>query len=338
MAIFRCNKCGYLREVMNDYIGKSVHCPQCKQVNTIYDTVEFIEKVLAKSLTQYKELQQLRVQLQQLRVQLTPTESTDMTSVKPQPLADMNIYNTTDLTHQHQYEPIVAWFERQHIQLGINHRAIDTTGFFDEVAIQLGNQYDTLKFVIDQIRYIQQKGYTNVKITLSNSSQKQIATITRFCQELYDYSFVTKYSYQKQTKVIWLTLQTVPSIVKFFNGEWMEWFVFMKLLEFFHKKQLSVACLRGFTITFPNQDIHEIDVFFLINDTLPLCIECKTGEFRRDIEKYYGLRKRLNLDTTQFLVCVVGLSDEQAQGLSSMYNLTFVNERNFLQHVEQLIS
>ncbi len=316
---------------MNDYIGKSVHCPQCKQVNTIYDTVEFIEKVLAKSLTQYKELQQLRVQL-------TPTESTDMTSAEPQPLADINIYNTTDLTHQHQYAPIVAWFERQHIQLDINHRAIDTTGFFDEVAIQLGNQYDTLKFVIDKIRYIQQKGYTNVKITLSNSSQKQIATITRFCQELYEYSFVVKYSYQKQTKVIWLTLQTAPSIVKFFNGEWMEWFVFMKLLEFFHKKQLSAACLRGFTITFPNQDAHEIDVFFLINDTLPLCIECKTGEFRRDIEKYYGLRKRLDLDTTQFLVCVVGLSDEQAQGLSSMYDLTFVNERNFLQHVEQLIS
>ena len=265
-------------------------------------------------------------------------ELTDLTVVEQQPLADINIYNTTAMASQQQYEPIMAWFERQQIQLDINHQAIDTTGFFDEVAIQLGDHYDTFKLVSDKIKHIQQKGYTNVKLTLSKKSQKQIAAITRFCQELYDYSFVAKYFYQKPDKIIRLTLQTAPAIVKFFNGEWMEWFVFMKLLEFFREKQLSVACLRNLSVTFPNEDAHELDVFFLTNSTLPLCIECKTGEFRKDIEKYSILRKRLKLEKTQFLVCVIGLSQEQTQGLSSMYDVTFVNEKNFLQHVEQLIS
>ena len=331
MAIFRCNTCGHLREVTNDYIGKSVHCPRCKQVNPIHDTVGFVEKVIEKYLAQYKELQQLREQL-------APMELTDLTVVEQQPLADINIYNTTAMASQQQYEPIMAWFERQQIQLDINHQAIDTTGFFDEVAIQLGDHYDTFKLVSDKIKHIQQKGYTNVKLTLSKKSQKQIAAITRFCQELYDYSFVAKYFYQKPDKIIRLTLQTAPAIVKFFNGEWMEWFVFMKLLEFFREKQLSVACLRNLSVTFPNEDAHELDVFFLTNSTLPLCIECKTGEFRKDIEKYSILRKRLKLEKTQFLVCVIGLSQEQTQGLSSMYDVTFVNEKNFLQHVEQLIS
>lgn len=54
MAIFRCNKCGHLREIPNNYIGESVHCPQCKTVNQIQDTVGFIEKVLEKYILHYK--------------------------------------------------------------------------------------------------------------------------------------------------------------------------------------------------------------------------------------------------------------------------------------------
>ncbi|TKB27185.1 hypothetical protein FCL47_08385 [Desulfopila sp. IMCC35006] len=117
----------------------------------------------------------------------------------------------------------------------------------------------------------------------------------------------------------------------------MEWYVFIKSLEYFRDKQLSISCLRSLIVTFPNEDAHELDVFFLINNSIPLCIECKTGEFRQDIEKYSKLRKRLHLDKTQFLLCVIGLSQEQAQGLTAMYDVTFVNESTFLQHVEKLL-
>ena len=330
MAIFRCNKCGHLREVPNNYIGKSVQCPRCKTVNQIHDTVGFIEKVLEKYFLQYKELQDLRQQL-------APVKTSDSFPVEQLPLTDIDIYNTTAMASNQQYEPILTWFQERQIQLDINHQAIDTTGFFDEVAMQLGDQYEVLKLVSDQIKYIQQKGSTNAAIHLSKQSQKDIKLITQFCKELYDYSFVAKYFYQKQEKIIRLTLQTVPTIVTFFNGEWMEWFVFMKLLEFVRERQLSVACLRSLSVIFSNEDVHELDVFFLINNRIPVCIECKTGEFRQHIEKYSTLRKRLKLEKTQFLLCVIGLSQEQTQGLSSMYDVTFVNEKNFLQHVEQLL-
>lgn len=329
MAIFRCNKCGHVREVTNDYIGKSVNCPRCKHVNPIHDTVGFIEKVVEKYLAQYKELQLLRQQL-------APPDSLTISPPEESPLADIDIYNTTVMTGSQQYEPILTWFQQRQIQVTVNQKAMDTTGFFDEVAIQLGDHYDTLKIVSDKIKQIQRKGYTNVKLTLSKRSQKQVKAITRFCQELYDYSFVSKYFYQKQEKIVRLTLQTASNIVNFFNGEWMEWFVFMKLLEFFREKQVPSACLRSLSVTFPNEDAHELDVFFLVNNRFPLCIECKSGEFRQHIEKYSTLRKRLNIDKTQFLLCVIGLSDEQTKGLSSMYDLTFVNEKNVLQHIDQL--
>ncbi|MBE9139730.1 DUF1887 family protein [Nodosilinea sp. LEGE 07088] len=330
MAIFRCKTCSHLREVPNTYIGKLVNCPRCKKVNQIHGTVEFIEKVIERYLLQYKELQGLRQQL----APLNPSASLP---AEQQPLVDIDIYNTTAMASSQQYKPILTWFQERQIQLNVNHQAIDTTGFFDEVAMQLGDNHETLQLVSDQIKYIQQKGYTNATIRLSKKSQKDIKLITQFCKELYNYSFVAKYFYQKQEKIIRLTLQTAPTITAFFNGAWMEWYVFMKLLEFVREQQLPVACLRSLSVTFSNEDTHELDVFFLVNNRIPICIECKTGEFRQHIDKYSTMRKRLKLEKTQFLLCVIGLSEEQTQGLSSMYDVTFVNEKNFLKHVEHLL-
>ena len=60
MAIFRCNKCGYLREVANEHIGKSAKCSQCQNVAGIHETTAFIEKIIEKYFTLQKELVNLR--------------------------------------------------------------------------------------------------------------------------------------------------------------------------------------------------------------------------------------------------------------------------------------
>ena len=86
----------------------------------------------------------------------------------------------------------------------------------------------------------------------------------------------------------------------------------------------------------PNEDLHELDVFFLVDGSTPVCIECKTGEFRQDIDKYLRLRKRLGIDRSQFIVCATGLTDEQAAGLSSTYELTFVTQAGLTAHLARL--
>ncbi len=79
----------------------------------------------------------------------------------------------------------------------------------------------------------------------------------------------------------------------------------------------------------------ELDVFGLVGG-LPVCIECKSGEFRSRIERYQELRKKLGLDSRAFIVCVAGLEDGSLTGLSSMYKLTFVNESTLPQHLEKI--
>jgi len=330
MALFRCNECNHIREVGSDYIGKSVKCPKCSEITPIHDTVKFINALIQKHVAQNKELKKLQ---QKLAIE----NILDNQIAENNLIEEIDISNTKALTQADMYEPIVQWFKKYQIQIQINQEAVDTTGFFDEIALSLGNNFNVLSFVSDQIKYIQNKGYTNVKLDLSKKSPEEIRIINSFCKELYDYSFVAKYFYQKKEKIIRLSLQTAPKIRDFFNGIWMEWFTLMTLLEHFRDNKINVSCMRSLDVSFPNGMSNELDIFFITKNNIPVCIECKSGEFRQDIDKYLKLRKLLNIEKNQFVVCVFGLSQEQTQGMTSMYDLTFANENNLIKHIEAII-
>ena len=95
--------------------------------------------------------------------------------------------------------------------------------------------------------------------------------------------------------------------------------------------------MRSLNFSFPNGVSNELDIFFLTKNNIPVCIECKSGEFRQDIDKYLKLRKQLNIEKHQFVICIFGLSEEQTQGMTSMYDLTFTNETNLINHIEKII-
>lgn len=329
MAILRCNNCAYLREVPNEHVGKTVKCPVCEQASAIHDTVAFVKKLIDKYgvlLGKYRELEQSSVPASEARgpeIILGKDEEVDL-------------HNTAVMSNSMQYKPIISWFERKNIKVEVNHNALDTQGFYDEVAVELGDQFQVLQEVLDKIRKTQRNNYTSVVLNLNDYSQNQIKTITGFCKNLYEFSFVAKYFYNKNEKRVHLTLQTMPAIVGFFNGEWLEWYVFMKLLKHFYESKRLFSCLRSFNIQFANEDKYEVDVFFLINSRIPVFIECKSGEFRSFIEKYSKMRRRLDIEKENFLLLVLGVSDEQVLGLTKMYDITFVNESNFIQHIARL--
>lgn len=331
MAIFRCTHCHYIRELPSAYIGKSAKCPQCSKPAKVQDTVKFLTLLLKKHLAQGKELQVLRARVQDKQEPgVAPTPRNDT-------FKKLDIHNTDYLTQADNLKPLIQWFKQHNINAEIPPEAIDTTGFFDEVALLMGDDFELLNIVTKQIKYVQNKGYTNVKVDLHKYSAKEIERITAFCQQLYDYSFVARYTYQKKQQIIRLTLQQAPKIREFFNGIWMEWFVLMKALKLFREQKIAPACGRNVQIGFAGGERNELDLFFLTETNTPVCIECKSGEFRHDIDKYLALRKQLGLHKTQFVLCVFGLSSEQAQGMTSMYDISFVNETTLVPYLKTLV-
>ncbi len=320
MAIFRCGKCEHLREIPNNYIGKSIACPRCQNSVIIFDTVIFIQKVLEKYID-------LRVQMSELQA----TEKPELNNSETVDLLDIDIHDSTAFASQEQYAPIMEWFKCKQIDMDIDHKAVDTTGFFDEIALNLGDNYALLKDVSGKISRTQRGNYTSTTLNLSDYSKKDGQAIHTFCKALHQYSFLAKCFYKKDQQKLYLTLQTAPVITNFFNGEWLEWYVFIKLAGLCRDAKVPISILRSIDVTFPNGARNELDLFLLLNGQQAVCIECKSGEFRSQINKYVKLCKKLKLDKSAFWLIVADLSDEQAKGLSAMYGLSFYNEAGFIQ-------
>lgn len=312
MAIYRCNKCGHLQEIPNTAIGTQYACPQCGQSNPAYDTVFFVKKLLER----YFVLQTA------LKRRETEDQQRDETPPPPRELT----LHATDQASDNQQGPIRDWFRQKNLSFESDQKAVDTSGFYDEVAVELGTHYAQYKPILDQLRFAYNKSHSGITLNLSKRSQKEAQQLTQFCRELYDYAFVSRYQYQKIEKIVRLGLQTAPQIRSFFSGEWLEWFALVQVLEAAQAHGKQISCARNLSVQFPNEDIHELDVFALLPGWGPLCIECKSGEFRPYIDKYATLKKRLGLQPSQFIICVAGLPDEQAMGLSSMYELSFVSQ------------
>ena len=241
MAILRCSNCAYLREVPNEHVGKTVKCPVCEQASTIHDTVAFVKKLIDK----YGELLGKYLSLEQADKSTSEVERIAAGLSKDE---ELDLHNTAVMSNSLQYKPIINWFERKNIRVEVNHNALDTQGFYDEVAVELGDNFSVLQEVLDKVRKAQRNNYTSVTLSLGDCSQAQIKIITGFCRNLYDFSFIAKYFYNKNEKRAYLTLQSMPAIVGFFNGEWLEWYVFMKLLKHFYESKRLFSCLRSFNI------------------------------------------------------------------------------------------
>lgn len=329
MPVIRCSQCSHTSEVLEAASNSQIDCPSCGATGQrAWDTTFFIRKVLQQFATQQKELKELRSQLQSETPEAATTPST---------LDELDVHNTSVLSTAAQHKPITDWFSARQIKASPNLQAVDTSGFFDEIAVEMGDNLELLREVLDKIRWGLQKDVPNFSVKLGDFSQKDGRAINDFCRNLYENTFLSKYRYQKQEKIVRASVQFVTPVRNFFNGEWLEWYALMKVLAVLKDKGRNASCTRNLKITFANEDLHELDVFFLLDGRQPVCIECKSGEFRQDIEKLLKLRKRLGLGREHYILCSPDLSDEQAAGLSGMYELTFTNPAGLTRHLQALL-
>lgn len=330
MAIFRCNKCAHLEEQPGGWIGETIPCPKCGNPAQVYNSLFFVGKLLEKYFDAQREIARLKAHV------ADTTKSESPAPIAPIPLDEIDLANTDQLASDLQHQPIHDWFKRKQIRVQVNASGVDTTGFFDEVAVTLGRNLPVLKDVLERVRWAQQKEYASTTIHLDKRPEQEVCAITAFCQQLYEFSFVAKRFHNRPQNNIRLIVQTAPAIRRFFDGEWLEWYALMSCLQYAKQRKKSFSCARNLDIKLQNDESFELDVFLLIDGNQPICIECKTGEFRQDIDKYLKLRKLLGINGNNFIMCITGLTEEHAKGLTAMYGLTFTNEVNLATQLARL--
>lgn len=341
MPIYRCNQCGFVSEEATAPIGTQMPCARCGTPATVFGTVFYVEKLVERYFSALREIKALQ------QPDTPPDTTTDTAPAaapeqqSPQtdasPLQDVNLHNTSLLATAEQHAPLQAWFASHQIEAQFDYAQVDTSGFFDDAARMIGNGYALFAELMDRVRFAYRKSHSWVNLELATLPQKDAQAINTLCRQLYSHTFFARYHYQKPEKIVRLTLQTAPTVRQFFDGGWLEWYAFIALIKHAQQRGRDFSCARGVKVVFPNEDLHELDVVLLPKDQAPICIECKSGEFRRDIDKYLRLRKRLGLDRNRFVICAADLTQEQAAGLTSMYELTFVNLETLAPHLAKLL-
>ncbi|MGV8804457.1 MAG: hypothetical protein ACWA6Y_05810 [Polaromonas sp.] len=341
MPIYRCNQCSLVSEEALAPIGSKLPCSRCGTASTVYGTVFYVEKLVERyfsALREIKALQEADSASEALPAVQAATQGAPTAAVAPARHlpSDVDMHNTAQLATAEQHAPLQAWFAARQIDARFDHALVDTSGFFDDAARLIGQDYALFGELMERVRFAYRKSHGWVNLELANLSQKDAQAITGLCRQLYSHTFFSRYHYQKPEKIVRLTLQTAPAVRQFFDGGWLEWHAFIELLSQTQARGQAFSCARGVKVVFPNEDLHELDVVCLSEGQPPVFIECKSGEFRRDIDKYLRLRKRLGVERGRFIICAADLTQEQAAGLTAMYELTFVNLQTLAPHLAQL--
>lgn len=327
MPVYRCNQCGHISE--SGVAGTQVPCARCQTPCAVFDTAFYIGKLIERYAAAVREIKALQAD-----------DPKGDEADAPPPANASAVGGDVDagnLATAAQHAPIEKWLASRQIEAQFDYENVDTSGYFDEAAQQIGRGYALFSELLQRVAWSYRKSHTGLNVDLSGVSQKDLQTITNFCRQLYSHALFSRYFYQKQEKVLRLSLQQAPKVRQFFEGTWLEWFALLEVLDVLRERKTPFACARGVKVVFPNEDLHELDVIALPHSQSPICIECKSGEFRRDIDKYQRLRKRLGIERNRFIVCSTDISEEQATSLSAMYDLTFVNLASLPRHLRHLI-
>jgi len=186
MPIQRCNQCGHTGEVLDILPGTAVACPSCKGDAPVYDTTFFVRRLLQQYGALHQEVRRLRA------LQPDPAPVPQAASTQGSNLAEIDLHNTSALTASAQHAPIVEWFRQRRIEARPVPEAVETSGFFDEIAVEIGDNYALLGEVVAKIRWGQRKDVPNFSLKLSDYSQKDGQVINAFCKRLYEHTFLAK--------------------------------------------------------------------------------------------------------------------------------------------------
>jgi hypothetical protein len=296
-----------------------------------------LEAVLLELKHLNQEIQALRADLAQLKVHAPPPDMTttggngggthDPQAAEAREEEEVD-NDTTFLT-------LTDWLASRDITVKNHRREQATDEIFDRLATFLGERFDSIQTLHDQIRRNLSNG-GNFTLNLSSSSQEEIANTTQLCTWLHEYAFLSSYNYNNTSKTLYAAPQRVGRVINFFNGGWFERFVTLKVSAMLAERGLDASHLANPQIVLPNGDNFELDLIFLVENE-PLWLECKTGNYQAYVTKYADVRPILGIPEARAILVILGISDDLASRLTDLYGITVANETTLLSRVAQAL-
>ncbi|MGJ3251896.1 MAG: hypothetical protein ACFE0J_12295 [Elainellaceae cyanobacterium] len=234
----------------------------------------------------------------------------------------------------------IAWLETNRVNVE-SHRQLESKIDirFNDIAVFLGKHFNHLEPLYRRIKQ-SLRNHTDFRLSLKDDPHKQrkISLGTQFCRKLKDAAILSSPRYYfSNEKFFRGSLHPEPDVINFFNGSWFEYFIADQVIDLLNRRDLNYQYLRNLTVSSPNSDSFEIDLFFLIEGK-PLWIECKAGaDYDSSLRTYSQRRELLSLSQSSSLLVVLDLDEDLAEIRTERYGITVANREIFLQKIEKLL-
>jgi hypothetical protein len=278
------------------------------------------------------ELKEISHEVRALRKELRETEL-PLSSQIAEPDNSVDADKAADRTAKEEeaFLSVFDWLASRNITVKNYRQQEATDEIFDRMATFLGERFDSLVNLHDQIRRNLSTG-SSFTLNLASGSQEEIANSTQLCTWLHRYAFLSSYKYNSYSKTIYAAPQRVGRVINFFTGGWFERFVFLKVSSLLSQNDLEYVHLANPQISLPNGDDFELDLLFLVGDE-PLWLECKTGDYQSHVAKYANVRPTLGISEERSILVILGTPDDLASQLTDLYDITVANENTLLPQV-----
>ncbi len=241
MPIYRCNKCGFILETVPLLPGSKIPCGRCAHPSTVYETTFFVEKLTERYFAALREIETLKAADQAViatpgsapenpaKAPVPATQAASAPAPKPAAapapapattapalaLEQLDLHNTALLATPEQHQPLKQWFETRQVEARFDYANVDTTGFFDDAARALGENFALFGELLDRIRWAYRNSHSYVNLELANLSQKDAQALNNLCRQFHSHTLFATYRYQKPEKIVRLTLQTATTVRQF---------------------------------------------------------------------------------------------------------------------------
>ncbi|MBQ3682793.1 MAG: hypothetical protein II922_06905 [Succinimonas sp.] len=251
----------------------------------------------------------------------------------PEPLpAELPQAPAPDATETRCGEALQAFMRDKGFVITRIDNIVNESPIWVKLARTIGSDYHSLLPIINPLKVSQSRG-SRIVVNLSRYAPEMRNACISFAKALYDNALLVEYRYSSgPVPTLTMRVQKDGAIINFITGHWMEIYVYSVAREVLQNYaglyDIEVESYSNIQFMMNEKMVFELDILCFVN-SIPVWVECKTGEFQQHIVKYKKFGSSNGIAPENSFLVLAGVSPEQAKNISDIHSYNVVNLNNF---------
>ena len=270
-------------------------------------------------------------QLKDLLENLVPGVVSGSAVPEPLPAAEPEA-PAQDATETHCGEALQAFMREKGFVITRIDNIVNESPIWLKLAQTIGSDYHSLLPIINALKVSQSSG-SRIVVNLSRYAAVMRNACISFAKSLYKNALLVEYRYSSgPVPTLTMRVQKDGAIINFITGHWMEIYVYSMVREVLKNYaglyDIEVESYSNVQFMMNEKMVFELDILCFIN-SIPVWVECKTGEFQQHIVKYKKFASSNDISLENSFLVLAGVSADQAKNISDIHSYNVVNLNNF---------